>query len=98
MDDHSTSPWLTQNPVPTTDPERARRVREVENALLMLQFDGHVLPADVHWQLARYVRGEVSRRAAFTEVYGVGAAEQEAALWAQQAPLTDAKTGSQWPG
>lgn len=98
MDNLLTSHCPPENPLLTADPARAQRVREVENALLALQFDGYVLPANVRWQLARYIRGELSRRAAFIEVYGVGAAEQEAALWARQAPPEKVKTGSQWPG
>lgn len=97
MDDQFLASWNPQSHASSADPGRAQRVREVENALLSLRFDGHRLPAGAHWQLERYLRGELSRQEAFIDFYGVGSVKQEAELWARRQP-TDAKTDSQWPG
>lgn len=97
MDDQFFASWNPQSQVASADPGRAQRVREVENALLSLRFDGHRLPATAHWQLERYLRGELSRQEAFTDFYGVISVKQEAELWARHLPA-DLKTDSQWPG
>lgn len=96
--------WNPENLVSPADPDRARRVRETENALLSLRFGGHRLSALAQRQLARYVRGEISRKEAFTDLYGLGSASQEAELWASKTTAAatgrqgDLKTDSQWPG
>ena len=97
MDDQFLARWHPQRDVAPTDPDRAQRVRDVENALLSLRFDGHRLPARAHWQLERYLRGELNRQEAFSDFYGIGSVKQEAELWAQRLPA-DLKTDSQWPG
>lgn len=102
MTDHFLARWNPANEASAAadpDPDRAQRVREIENVLLSLHFGGHVLPALAQRQLARYARGEISRKEAFTEVYGLESASREAELWARKSTTSAAvKTDSQWPG
>lgn len=100
MTDHFLARWNPANEASAAaDPDRAQRVREIENVLLSLRFGGHVLPALAQRQLARYVRGEISRKEAFADVYGLEAASREAELWARKSTTSAAvKMDSQWPG
>ena len=88
-------PWKSEAPFPALAIDAAQRLRNVENALLGLYFDGQAASAATHERLEQYVRGELSWEEAFAEFYGVEGADQEAEQWAQQA-ATGPKTYSRW--